>query len=218
MARDKVKLSNKPVEDSQEEMTVVILRIKGGSDTLQRGFDALSNAFAAIGPISPHRRSTAHVQLQTPQNGTALELEAHDDENAEEVAQACVEDDGDHQRSSGQRKYTVQTLVSDLDLTAGGQGWKAFAVDKAPQNDNEKYLVAAIWLTESAGLETFTTDHIFTCFRAMGWKEQKDFSQPLRLMKSKKSYFENPSRGVWKLTTSIGVPAAQKIDNGADKE
>lgn len=46
----------------------------------------------------------------------------------------------------------------------------------------------------------------------MEWKTQSDMTQPMRLLKSKKSYFENPSSGKWRLT-GIGLEAAEKFGN-----
>jgi hypothetical protein len=92
--------------------------------------------------------------------------------------------------------------------------WKEFAATKNPKTDTECYLVAAQWITEQAKMENFIMNNIFSCFRAMKWNEQKDFSQPMRLMKSKKSYFDNPTRKTWKLT-GIGLEAAQAINNPA---
>jgi hypothetical protein len=60
------------------------------------------------------------------------------------------------------------------------------------------------------GVDSFNANHLFTCFRAMEWKEQVDITQPMRFMKSKKSYFETPSRGTWRLT-QIGLQAAEKV-------
>ena len=88
---------------------------------------------------------------------------------------------------------------------------KQFATDKNPQAEYDKYLVASAWLMKHAGCESgFTPNHVFTCFRAMRWKEQKDFTQPMRLMKSKKSYFDTPSKGTWKLN-GHGLSAAEAI-------
>src|ERR1035437_2032445 len=36
-------------QEPQEEMTVVILRLKGGGETLKKGFDALTTAFNSLG-------------------------------------------------------------------------------------------------------------------------------------------------------------------------
>jgi hypothetical protein len=45
----------------------------------------------------------------------------------------------------------------------------------------------------------------------MEWKTQVDLTQPLRQMKSKKSYFESPGRGTWRLTAGAGIPAAEAV-------
>jgi hypothetical protein len=44
----------------------------------------------------------------------------------------------------------------------------------------------------------------------MEWKTQVDMTQPLRIMKSKKSYYDNPSTGKWKLT-AIGLTTAENV-------
>lgn len=75
----------------------------------------------------------------------------------------------------------------------------------AQKSENEKYLLAALWITEKANLPNFTVSHVFTCFRAMKWNEQVDFSQPLRQMKSK-------DRKTWKLTQP-GLDAARAVKN-----
>ena len=45
----------------------------------------------------------------------------------------------------------------------------------------------------------------------MEWKTQVDITQPMRQMKSKRSYYETPTRGTWRLTSGAGVPAAEGI-------
>ena len=66
MAREK----NKPVrgneDEQQEEMTVVILRFKGSGDTLQKGFDTVSQALAALGPVSPPQQQRAFASRPAP--------------------------------------------------------------------------------------------------------------------------------------------------------
>jgi hypothetical protein len=212
MARQ-AKGSTPPAEDPQEQMTVVILQLKGSAGTLQKGFEAINNALSGL--VQPaHTGATFNgaprKRIAAPQNGIQ-EPEVQDEDEIEEISEEpAAPDAADRQRAAAARKYTVPTFLDSLDLTAG-TGWTAFAAEKKPQNDYDKYLVAALWLTEAAGLDTFTTDHIFTCFRAANWKQQRDFSQPLRQMKLKKSYFDSPSRGVWKLTAGAGLPAAKQI-------
>src|SRR5690348_9741506 len=70
MARDKNKAFPGPEE--QEEMTVVILRFKGGGETLRKGFDTVSQALAALGPPAPvgRRLLAARQDAQALVNGT----------------------------------------------------------------------------------------------------------------------------------------------------
>ena len=67
MARDK-KPASVSVEPAQEEMTVVVLRFKGGSHTLQKGFDAVNQAIAALGAPqqSNHRIAAQRQSAQLP--------------------------------------------------------------------------------------------------------------------------------------------------------
>jgi|SRR5579875_804730 len=180
--------------EEQEEMTVVVLRFRGGSQSLQKGFDTVSQALAALRQSPIHHRRLSGIAgapaeiREAPGAGTPDEVQGSDEGSAPVDVESHEET---RQRGSrGLRRYSTPTFVSDLDLTGGGVGWKDYAGQKSPQSANEKYLLAAAWLTKHAGRETFTVDHIFTCFRAMEWEEQRDFGQPLRLMKSKKSYLE----------------------------
>jgi len=101
--------------------------------------------------------------------------------------------------------------LSDLDLTRGDVPFKEFCTQKNPKGDNEKYLVIATWFHKYGGLDTISTDHIFTGYQTMSWKSnQRDVGQPLRFMKKKRSYFENPEKNTWKIT-HVGLAAAEQI-------
>ena len=50
---------------------------------------------------------------------------------------------------------------------------------------------------------------VFTCFRALNWKPRSDVMQPVREMKSKKSFFDTTAYGKWRLT-GIGLEAAEQ--------
>jgi|GEM_PF-4867499 len=200
MARDKSK-SLSTVQE-QEEMTVLILRLKGDGDTLRKGFEAVSQALSAFAPATaaaPSRRILPGPgNVQALPDGTQSAVEG----DGQEVVLDTENGDGNsaEPRESGTpRKYSTPKFLDDLKLDPETP-WRDYAKEKNPQSEADKYLVAAAWLTEHGGNEKFTINHIFTCFRATGWPMQKDPSQPLRQMKSKKSFFEKLGRGIWKLT------------------
>lgn len=206
-----------PDREEQEEMMVVVLRIKGKSGTLQKGFDTVSQALSALGvqPVTQQRRlnSTQHGTLPAPgENGKADETSQVIDGEIEEVPE---EDAPERESGGGTRKYAKPKYQDDLKLNPEDQiGWTDYAAQKNPIKDNQKYLVAAAWLTKHGGYPIFTVNQIFTCFRAMKWSEQADFSQPIRYMKKESSYFENKglSKGQWKLT-QVGLGDAEAIEN-----
>jgi hypothetical protein len=206
--------SSKPhqvADESQEEMTVVIFKLKGGSGTLQKGFDAINTAFASFGaPTLPAAPSKRLANGSGKAGGTTLPPDSEDQDEEEEDDDDTTVIDGSAKPAGKPRQPRKYKFMDDLDLSLGTKAWKEFAAEKAPKSDPDKYLVAALWLTESASIPEFGITHIFTCFRAAGWPEQRDFSQPMRQMKSKKSYFTNPSKKMWKLT-GPGLDAARVV-------
>lgn len=216
MAREK-----KPVQPAyrapdQEEMTVVVVKFKGGPESMQKGFDAVNNAIAALGPAHNNNprvivQRTPAPQLQPPptQNGHVLDAEIEEPEDeTEDPAREAPAPAASAAQPKPRKGYT---FMNEFNLSpAGVPSWKDYAAEKNPQNENDKSLAASAWTQTHGGVDPFTGRHLFTCFRAMDWPTQVDMTQPLRTMKSKKSYYENPSSGKWKLTT-IGLQAAEKI-------
>jgi len=198
--------------DAQEEMIVFVLRLKGSGDTMRKGFDALNHAVAAIGnghamvTTSTKRLAAAPGNAELPEN-PELENDQTDLEEDEEV----VTIEAPATPGNGKpRTFTKPKFMDDFDLSVSDKPWKDFWAEYAPRSDSERYLIAALWVTENANTPEFSIAHIFTLFRAAKWNEQVDFSQPIRLMKNKSSYFLNPSRKKWKLTQP-GLDAARAI-------
>jgi hypothetical protein len=202
-------------EEPQEEMTVVIFKLKGQGSTLQKGFDAINTAFASFGaalPTAPPARRIATGAASEDSGGAHIndvdEITEADPEGLGEIIDAPTKQPATKTQKSAPRPKPK--FLPDFDLNLSGKPWKAFASERGPKTDNEKYLLASLWITENAGLPEFTIPHVFTCFRAMQWTEQADFSQPMRAMKTKKSYFTTTESKKWKLT-GPGIEAARGI-------
>ena len=217
MARDKKFFPATNDTQPPEEMTVVVFKFKGGSESMQKGFEAVNNAIASLGPAHANhqrtivQRTSPQVALPTEGNGKIIDTETEDPPEApppeEEAASPEPSDDGKPKKPLAPK----QSFLSDFNLSpAGMPAWKDFAAEKAPQTENNKFLIASLWTQTHGGVDPFTGNHLFTCFRAMDWKTQVDMTQPLRAMKSKKSYYDNPSHGKWRLT-GIGIEAANDI-------
>jgi hypothetical protein len=219
MARDgKTRIAQPNGE--QEEMTVVILRFKGGGETLRKGFDTVSQALATLGPTTVVERrppllgkgaaATPVVDKLPGSDGDGASPEVPPEGEEAEALEVDAAGDSARRASGGPRRYPKPQFDSTLKLDAGDVTFKRYCAQKQLDSDSKKYLVAAAWLTNHGGHPSFTASQIFTCFRAMGWNEQADFMQPVRLMKSKKSYFERGPGKSWKLT-QVGIHAADAI-------
>jgi hypothetical protein len=217
MARQKMPAPGSNEPQPQEEMTVVVFKFKGGAESMQKGFDAVNNAIAALGPShGTHQRTVVQrtpAQIAPPPNGKVIDAAA--EEPAEEITEVEETTVAPEAANNGKPKKPLapkQSFMSDFNLSpAGVPSWKDFATEKNPQTENDKFLVASLWTQTHGAADPFTGSHLFTCFRAMDWKTQIDMIQPLRQLKSKKSYFENPGHGKWRLTAGIGIPAAEAI-------
>jgi hypothetical protein len=206
-----------PIEPQQEEMTVVVVKFKGGPESMQKGFDAVNNAIASLGPShASHQRvivqRTPAQIAAPPPNGHVMDAETQDiadePEAVAEVQEAPATSNGKPKKPLAPK----QNFLGDFNLTpAGVPSWKEFAAGKNPQTEADKFLTASLWIQTHGGMDPFTGSHLFTCFRAMDWKTQVDMVQPLRGLKSKKSYYENPEHGKWRLTAGAGVPAAEAV-------
>jgi len=202
-------------ELAQEELTVVVVKFKGGPESMQKGFEAVNNAIASLGPAQP---SNQRVALSP----TSVQLPAAPSQNGRVLNAEIVEPEADAQHTSSEaqpmavqpaapRQRKAYTFMSDFNLAPDGvPSLKEYCADRNVQSDNDKFLVASAWIQTHGGTNPFTGRHLFTAFRAMEWKPQADMTQPMRRLKSEKSYFENPSSGKWRLT-GIGIEAADKI-------
>jgi hypothetical protein len=216
MARDK-KPAGGTSEPQQEEMTVVVLKFKGGSHSLQKGFDAVTQAIAALGAPAANNHRTL-IQRGPAQiaagNGDIID---QDPETGAEDGALEQEDPGQDapypaapkaKKPQAPPKYT---FLNDFNLTPDGvPSLTQYCAERNPQTVDDRFLVASGWIQTHGGVDPFTGGHLFTAFRAMQWKTQIDMTQPLRSLKAKKSYYDNPAFGKWHLT-AIGLTAAENV-------
>lgn len=213
MSREK-RFATPAYEPAQEEMTVVVVKFKGGSESMQKGFDAVNNAIASLGPAQPaHQRvavSRTPMQLPPAPSQDDLVFNAEIEEPGAEGPDA-MEARVPANSATAPKPRKSYTFMSEFNLAPDGvASLKDYCADKGIKTDNDKFLVASAWIQTHGGANPFTGRHLFTAFRAMEWKTQSDMTQPMRRLKSEKSYFENPSSGKWRLT-GIGLEAAEKI-------
>jgi hypothetical protein len=198
---------------NEEEMVVTVVRFRGSGESVRKGIDALTQAFTGAFGAPPARQISAGRKVTTlpPLNGDApheesVEPDALDDEQeAEDVVVTATE------AKPTKKAKQLYTFMTGLNLSPDGKTpWKAYATSKKPEGFNERLIVASSWLQTEGGVEHYAGGELFTLFRAMDWPPQADMTNPMRKLKSSKSYYDNPEFGKWRLTQP-GLDAASAI-------
>jgi len=129
----------------------------------QRAFDALLEAFRGK-PNSARTRDETHEDESAQVSGRPTKRKSS-------RSDAAVNGES----SKGQRvrrpSGTRPSVVPGLNLTPNGQkSFSQFAKDKAPANVSEMIAVAVFYLKHTAAVDKVTTNHIYTCFKDVGWR------------------------------------------------
>ena len=93
------------------------------------------------------------------------------------------------------------TVRKDLDLRPNGKTpLLEFAESKEPKNNYDRNVVSVYYLRRIADTEIVSIDHVFTCYREMGWREPADLANSLALTASKKGFLDTSTSKDIKLT------------------
>lgn len=147
---------------------------------------ALTNAMRPTHVIS---RTTNTARLGRGGDGSDA-VEGIDDV---EVQEADVVDDGADEpgvvasKPAGKpRKYRSPKLV-EMNMDGDGTPFAAFAAAKGNPDDHQtRFLIAAYWLAQHAGVATASVDHVYTCYQAADWRfDIQDPAFPFRRLGKK---------------------------------
>lgn len=198
-------------------MSVVVLKFRGSGETLRRGMDTVAQAIAALGGSAQVVTRTLNGRKShTPISAPAETIDSETVEDVDsETSDIGEQETGPSTAPAAPKTPARPRKLPKFDSKLVVTPFKAFAAERNPQTVDEKYLVACLWLQENSGLASYGPSQIFTCFRAMEWQTYDDFTQPVRQLKQKKSYFaDTDKRGEWKLNDH-GLDEARKIKHSA---
>jgi hypothetical protein len=196
---------------ADEEMVVTVVKFRGSGESLRRGIDALSQALSGafgappVKQIGNGRKAATHLPATTEQSPIDIEpADVPDGEPAEEPElQPTV--------SPRPKKAIKYSFLPELNLAPNGApSLKAFCSGKTADGEQAKYLLVSLWLQKHGGVDPFGGNEVFTCFRGLDWTPRKDVMQPVREMKSKKSWYDSPAYGKYRLTQP-GIEAAEAV-------
>ena len=167
---------------------LVILEAEAPDGDLTQLTTAVQNALRSPENAPARKSITAIPPRNSAPNDRSepdetVDVEMHDAED-----NGGAEQDGSRQvrqAVSKPRRPPRTPKVLDLDLTSGVP-FEEFARAKSPSSDHKRYLVVAAWFKLHRQTEAITTDHVYTCYRAVKWPSNiVDFNQPLRDLKGR---------------------------------
>jgi hypothetical protein len=187
------------------KMTILLFQIEGNDQTLQDGIKTISDAID--GMVRPARALPAAVPNgASSQRSTAETLDTAEPSptKEQEFALEPLDERAEIRRSPKPPKVLPELKVPVEDLR------KVLDEYKVPDQDNSRYLALAFFLRENMSVPAVTMDHIYTCYRLLGWTTPKDAGQPLRRLKSQGFFEKGDDAGAYVLN-HVGENAILKM-------
>jgi hypothetical protein len=137
--------------------------------------------------------------------------------DSEEFDLEVLDDDVEHEvqprkprSSSKPRVAKTPTVLDDIDVNTN-PSLKDFVADFETTTNFDKYLVIALWFRDARSVNAITVDHVYTCFRLLGWSTAiNDFSKPLHNLKGEQSLRGSAKDGYTLTLTGAGKIEAKK--------
>ena len=198
---------NRDNESANEEFRIrfIDVSVKGSSVTLQEAIRSIADAVGQRPVITTPPAPQAIASSSVDAGQRSLDF---GDVQEGEIADVVPKTTNGNSKPK-RRTYTKPNLL-EVDLDNGEVSFEDYCGRKNPSDTTKKYLVVAAWFQLYRDENIITADHIYTCYRKMGWAVQKDVGQPLRSGK-KLAYFKSgPNEGTYELT-HIGLDVVRKM-------
>lgn len=190
----------------------VMLEAEGPEGDLSQIFSAIQNAVKPTATVVQQRIiSSSAPPAMLPESG--VDMEASDD-FVDRSADDSVETPTTSSKPAKDQKPRSypKPQVLDADLSAGVP-WEDYANARKPDNDKDRFLVAAAWWTEHGGEEAIGISHVYTLYKKMRWPSAiADFAWPLRSLK-KDGLLKSGGRGLY-IINHIGLGRVEEMERG----
>ena len=107
-------------------------------------------------------------------------------------------------KAQGKSTYAKSrpSLVKDLNLRPKGKkDFAAFVNEKKPSGNDERSTVAVYYLKQELGIPAVGVDHVFTCYKAVNWRQPANLGNSLAITSHRKGWMDTRDFNDLKLTT-----------------
>ena len=161
--------------------------------------------------LRPAQQPVRMIQAPLDRGSRNQDLEFEDLELDEESSEESFEAPKSKPlRSSKPKVAKTPDVLDDIDVNTA-PSLKDFTGHFDLKTNFDKYLVIALWFRDARGLGAITVDHVYTCFKILGWSTATtDFSKPLQNLKGEQSLRGNAKDGYSLTLTGAGKIEAKK--------
>lgn len=194
---------------ARSKMTVMVFQLDGSDQTLQEGIRSISSAIQ--GMVRPTRALPLQVGAPIPPGEEA-------EPATEEVVEQNGEDTEPPQNGEGESRRTTSPRPPQIlpDLKPSADKLNEYCDSKkVGEMDSKRYLAIAGFLTERMNVSSITPDHIYTCYRLLGWNIPTDAGSPLRALKRKGYFQKGDGAGAYTLN-HVGENALRDMGKDSD--
>lgn len=200
----------KPSSSGPARIRFVILEAEIPDGDLSQVTQAVQNALRPVDGTGAVRRVIAGpTKLQSNSASASAEFEAADAEDvSEDVLQEEVQATAPSKRTRTFKPRSPNII--EVDLIEGEISFDDYAEKTKPDSHSLKNLVVAAWFKKYRKINEITMDHVYTCYRTVGWPAgMEDFGQPLRDLKKRK-LMDGKGKGLYAIN-HVGLNEVTKI-------
>ena len=179
------------------------VELDGSNETLLEGLKSFATIAGRTQSVVRVVQPAAPAQIGSPQQV----------ENSEPIEAEATEVEQDRPQKPRKTRIYRTPEILDLDLKTGSVPFEEFCKQKNPTDTAKKYLVIAAWLKDNLKLDQINSDHVYTCYRAMGWGVERDVGRPFRNCKQSGYFRSAADNGSWEIT-HVGLGVVQKMATG----
>lgn len=199
------KTTNNGAGPGQAEISVFAFSIKGDATVVQTALQTLAKQGVSFQQPPPPMMPKAPAVALPASNGSPAPASTP----AEDVTAFAGDDEpvaaptpAPKQAPRKRGAFAIPKLLDELRPNDGPVSFKDFVGTRSIGTDMQRVVVVATWLREHRGVDRFGINHLFTCYRMMGWTLPTDPGQPLRnAAKGKLQYLRPVGDGLYELTT-----------------
>jgi hypothetical protein len=196
-----------PPKSGPSRIRFVMLEADVQDGDLSQITQAIQNAFRSPSVVARTPASQTHMISV----GTTAEPLGEDDDVIE-VANAIETAPTENRQPRKRAVAKTPDVLNDID-TDRSPTLKDFVAQFDVKTGVDRYLVIALWFRDARATSAITVDHVYTCFRLLGWSTSSaDFSKPLRNLRDEQS-MSGDAKGYSLTLVGAGKIEAKKRGN-----